>query len=208
VLGNWTKKMWDKVPIDTIAAFVYQQIQAVPAEVVGNWTQSMWLKFPTEQAIMFTGEQLIAGANALKDMTKEQLARYDWSQITDDALAQLPQELQEKIAMLRQYATEFNAGEYKEQVARLATAKSTKNAKLQALQLATDNPETTPELKQKLQNEYNVAADAELKLEQAVKADQIQMYVLPPRASDSEVTSSSGHATASAAVLFAALQWL
>ena len=53
-----------------------------------------------------------------------------------------------------------------------------------------------------------VAADAELKLEQAVKADQMQMYVLPPRTSDSEVTSSSGHATASAAVLFAALQWL
>ena len=62
----------------------------------------MWLKFPTEQAIMFTGEQLIAGANMLKDMTKEQLAQYDWSQIADDALAQLPQELQEKIATLRQ----------------------------------------------------------------------------------------------------------
>ena len=51
---------------------------------------------------MFTGEQLAAGANALKDMTKEQLAKYDWSQISDDALANLPVELQEKIATLRQ----------------------------------------------------------------------------------------------------------
>ena len=49
---------------------------------------------------MFTGEQLKAGANALKDMTEEQLAQYDWSQIGDDALAQLPAELQEKIAKL------------------------------------------------------------------------------------------------------------
>jgi len=207
-LGAWSKDKWDQMPIDKIAAFVDQQIQSVPAEVVGNWTASMWLKFPTKECIMFTGEQLIAGANALAKLTKEQLAQYDWSQISDDALAQLPQELQEKIATLRQYATDFNAKEYKEQVIRLVNARSTKNTKLQALQLANDNPETTPELRQQLQNEYNVAVDAEIELEQAVEADQIQMYALPPTPSDSEVASSCGHATVSAAVLFAALQWL
>ena len=62
----------------------------------------MWLKFPTEKAVMFTGEQLIAGANALKNITKEKLAQYDWNQITEDALAKLPQELQDKIAALRE----------------------------------------------------------------------------------------------------------
>ena len=35
-LGAWTKEEWDKYPIDTIAAFVDQQIQAVPPEVVGQ----------------------------------------------------------------------------------------------------------------------------------------------------------------------------
>ena len=60
----------------------------------------MWLKFPTEQAIMFTDEQLKAGANVLKDMTEEQLAQYDWSQMGDDSLAQLPTELKDKIAKL------------------------------------------------------------------------------------------------------------
>ena len=43
-------------------------------------------------------------------------------------------------------------------MARVSTATSTKNAKLQALQLANDNPETTPELKEKAQNDYNVRA--------------------------------------------------
>ena len=60
----------------------------------------MWLKFPTEQAIMFTDEQLKAGANVLKDMTEEQLAQYDWSQMGDDSLAQLPTELKDKIDKL------------------------------------------------------------------------------------------------------------
>ena len=68
--------------------------------LVGSWTQEMWLKFPTEQAIMFTDEQLKAGANVLKDMTEEQLAQYDWSQMDDDALTQLPIQLKDKIADL------------------------------------------------------------------------------------------------------------
>ena len=150
-----------------------------------------------------------------------------------------------------QYATGFNATEYKEQVVRLVNARSTKNTKLQALQLANDNPETTPEQRQTLQNEYNVrtglvvtgyindcmfdhfsivacclcvvlrgfsstwnlphampkvAVLTEVELEQAVEAEQIQMYAVPTR-SDSEVASSCGHATVSAAVMFAALQW-
>ena len=49
---------------------------------------------------MFTGEQLKAGAKVLKDMTEEQLAQYDWSQMGADALAQLPTELQDKIGKL------------------------------------------------------------------------------------------------------------
>ena len=49
---------------------------------------------------MFTGEQLKAGAKVLKDMTEEQLAQYDWSQMSADALAQLPPELQDKIGKL------------------------------------------------------------------------------------------------------------
>ena len=67
----------------------------------GNWIATMWLKFPTEKAIMFTGTQLIAGAKALKDLTQEQLAKYDWSQISEDAFAKLPPELQEKIKAVR-----------------------------------------------------------------------------------------------------------
>ena len=68
--------------------------------VAGAWAQEQWLKFPTEQAVMFTGEQLKAGAKVLKDMTEEQLAQYDWSQMSADALAQLPPELQDKIGKL------------------------------------------------------------------------------------------------------------
>ena len=49
---------------------------------------------------MFTGEQLKAGAKVLKDMTEEQLAQYDWSQMSADALSQLPPELQDKIGKL------------------------------------------------------------------------------------------------------------
>ena len=67
----------------------------------GNWIATMWLKFPTEKAIMFTGTQLIAGAKALKDLTQEQLAKYDWSQISEDQFAKLPPELQEKIKAVR-----------------------------------------------------------------------------------------------------------
>merc|ERR1712224_436857 len=113
---------------------------------------------------------------------------------------------QEKIAKLSEYATDFDAKEYKQQVVRLVTARSTKTAKLQALQLANDNPETTPEIKAKLQNDYNVAAADELVLAQSVESDDIAMYVVPESVGDSAVdTGSFADATATVAVLLAAL---
>jgi len=202
-LGSWTKEQWDKVPIDTIAAFLDKQLQSVPPEVVGNWTQKMWLKFPTEKAIMFTGEQLIAGANALKDMTEEQLAKFDWSQIRDDALAQLPPELQEKIAKLRQYATNFDATEFKKKVFQANDAKKVKIQKLQELQLVNDNPKATTEQKTEAQIAYNVAVTDEEKKTaevQEVQADSMVMYAVPEIAVD---TASSARVTV--ALLLAAL---
>jgi len=100
-LAGWSKRMWVKVPINQVASFIDKQIEAIPPDVVGNWTQRMWLKFNASQAVMFTGTQLAAGATVLKDMAEEQLAKYDWEQLSQDAFDQLPPELQSKILKLR-----------------------------------------------------------------------------------------------------------
>lgn len=179
-LGAWTKEMWDKVPIDTLAALVDQQIQAVPPEVAGAWAQEQWLKFPTEQAVMFTGEQLKAGAKVLKDMTEEQLAQYDWSQMSADALSQLPPELQDKIRKLSKYVTNFKPAEFKQQLASLATARRLKIAKLQALQLVNDNPLASSTLRAEAQKAYNAAVVAVEKLSGDMQAVSKKMYTMPP----------------------------
>jgi len=207
-LSGWTKETWDKVPINTVLAFVDQQIQTVPAETVGDWTQKMWNDFPMEKAIMFTGEQLVAGANALKDLTEEQLAKYDWEQIADDTLAQLPVELQEKIASLRQYATEFDATAYKELRFKATDAKKDTITKLKELQLVNDNPQATTEEKQQAQIEYNAAVTVEAGLvQQSNEAQQsMQMYALPGAATTEGIASpSAARAMASAAVLLTAM---
>merc|ERR1712224_206734 len=195
----WSKGMWDKFPIDKVTAFVDQQIQAVPASVVGNWTQSMWLKFPTDKAIMFTGTQLIAGANALKDLTLEQLAKYDWEQIGDDAFKKLPPKLQEKIKMLRKYATNFNATAYKERVFRVTDAKKTTVRKLEELQVVHDDPKATPEEKKKVEKAYSLSVTNEKQAIREAQVDSVQMYE-PPATADPGV-----RATLSAAALLTVL---
>lgn len=202
-LAGWSKKMWDKVPIDTIASFIDKQIEAIPRDVVGNWTQSMWLKFDAEQAVMFTGEQLIAGANALKDMSQEQLSKYDWSQISEDALAKLPPELQDKIKKLRTFATTFNVTKYKQLVARKVQAIKVKNQKLEALQIIQDNPTATSTDKQKAQKEYHESVVMSKQLTDEVGEENLQMYALPTTAG---VASPGARAAASGVtVLLAAL---
>jgi len=167
----------------------------------------MWNDFPTEKAIMFTGEQLVAGANALKDLTEEQLAKYDWEQIASDTLAQLPEELQEKIASLRQYATEFDATAYKELIFKAADAKKDTITKLKDLQLVNDNPQATTEEKQQAQIEYNAAVTVEAGLvQQSNEAQQsMQMYALPGAATPAAASPSAARAMASAAVLLTAM---
>lgn len=202
-LGHWSKKVWDKVPIDKITEFVDRQIEAIPPDVVGNWTQKMWLKFPTEKAIMFTGTQLITGANALKDMTEEQLSKYDWSQITEDQLAKLPPKLQQKIKNLRKFLTNFNTTEYKQRVYRAADAKVATTEKLKELQLANDNPKATPAQKKVTQAAYDQAVTKEKSLTTEVQTETVQMYVIPPK-----VGSPGARAAASSVTMLLAALWM
>jgi len=202
-LGAWSKDAWDKMPIDKIAAFVDQQIESVPAEVVGNWTATMWLKFPTKEAIMFTGTQLIAGAKVLKDLTMEQLAQYDWSQISEDAFAQLPPELQKKIKKLQEYITNFNATEYKQRVYRAAAAKKVKKAKLEQLELVNNNPKASPKQKEVAQLAFNAAVEEETKSEAEADAEPVKMYDMEPSVAD-----PSMRAKVSAATVLVTALWL
>lgn len=204
-LGAWSKEMWDKMPIDTVSAFVDRQIESVPASVVGNWTAQMWLKFPTEQAIMFTGTQLIAGAKFLKELTQEQLARYDWSQISEQAFnATLPPELQQKIRALRKYITNFDAAAYKQRVYRAGDAKIAKTAKLKELQLVNDNPKATPQQIKIAEVAYNAAVEAELKAVEEVEQEPVKMYKLPSE----NVVDPGMRAKVSAATLLVTALWL
>lgn len=204
-LGGWSKEMWDKVPIDTVASFIGKQIEAIPPNTVGNWTQTMWLKFDASQAVMFTGKQLAAGANVLKDMSEDQLAKYDWEQLSEDALAKLPQKLQDKIEKLRTHDTKFSKKKYKELVSRFTTARTAKNEKLKALQITNADPTATDDAKEKARTELNDSMDTEkdLSLEVDARNKEIDAILTTPRVGSPG--SRSTLTTSGLAVLLGAL---
>merc|ERR1719198_1253226 len=110
-------------------------------------------------------------------MTEQQLAKYDWSQISEDAFAKLPTELQEAITELRKKATDFDPAAFKAKVASLTAAKRTKREKLSDLQVVNDNPKATPEDKEQAVTAYNEAVVVESNLQQEVAtAQKEQMY--------------------------------
>jgi len=107
-LGGFTKEMWDALPIEKLANFAGKQIEQIDPEVVGKWTKDAWLMFDASAAVMFTGEQLQKGASALKDLAEEELSKFDWAQLSADALAQLPPELRAKVeGLLSESKTAF-----------------------------------------------------------------------------------------------------
>lgn len=80
---NLNSEVWKALPVAKIKAFAGKQIEAISLDSVAGFSAADWKAFPASAAAMFTAEQLQAGKEMLQALTVDELAKFDFSQLTD-----------------------------------------------------------------------------------------------------------------------------